>query len=93
MKRKARPDPCGLTSRKPRILVHAINYSPELAGCAKYTTEMCEWLAARGHDVTVVVPPPYYPQWRVAAPYRKWRYATSVESGVRVRRTPIWIPK
>jgi colanic acid biosynthesis glycosyl transferase WcaI len=76
-----------------RLLVHAINYKPELTGPAKYTTEMCEWLAARGHDVTVVVPPPYYPQWRVRAPYSQWRYATSSESGVRVRRAPIWIPK
>jgi colanic acid biosynthesis glycosyl transferase WcaI len=76
-----------------RILVHAINYRPELTGPAKYTTEMCEWLAARGHDVTVVVPPPYYPQWRVAAPYSQWRYVTATESGVRVRRAPIWIPK
>lgn len=76
-----------------RILVSAINYRPELIGPAKYTTEMCEWLAARGHDVTIVVPPPYYPQWRVAAPYSQWRYATSTESGVRVRRTPIWIPR
>ena len=76
-----------------RILVHAINYWPELTGPAKYTTEMCEWLAARGHDVTVVVPPPYYPQWRVAAPYSRWRYSTSSESGVRVRRAPIWIPR
>jgi colanic acid biosynthesis glycosyl transferase WcaI len=76
-----------------RILVHAINYRPELIGPAKCTAEMCEWLAARGHEVTVVAPPPYYPQWRVAAPYSQRRYATSTESGVRVRRTPIWIPK
>lgn len=76
-----------------RILVYAINYRPELTGPAKYTTEMCEWLARRGHDVTVVVPPPYYPQWRVAAPYRSYGYRTSVEVGVRVRRTPIWIPR
>jgi colanic acid biosynthesis glycosyl transferase WcaI len=76
-----------------RILVHSINYRPELTGIAKYTTEMSEWLAARGHEVTVVAPPPYYPQWRVAEPYRQWRFTTTTESGVRVRRAPIWIPK
>ena len=76
-----------------RILVHAINYRPELIGPAKCTAEMCEWLAAHGHDVTVVVPPPYYPKWRVVPPYSQWRYATSTESGVRVRRAPVWIPK
>ena len=76
-----------------RILIYAINYRPELTGSAKYTTEMCEWLAARGHEVAVVVPPPYYPQWRIASPYSPWRYSTTTESGVRVRRTPIWIPR
>jgi colanic acid biosynthesis glycosyl transferase WcaI len=76
-----------------RILVHSINYRPELTGIAKYTTEMCEWFAARGHEVTVVVPPPYYPQWRVEPPYSQWRFSTTNESCVRVRRAPIWIPK
>jgi colanic acid biosynthesis glycosyl transferase WcaI len=76
-----------------RIVVHTINYSPELTGIGKYTTEMCEWLAAQGHEVTVVTPPPYYPQWRVAAPHRQWRYSESELDGVRVRRAPIWIPR
>ena len=31
-----------------RIVVHTINYRPELTGVGKYTSEMCEWLAAQG---------------------------------------------
>ncbi len=76
-----------------RIVVHTINYRPELTGVGKYTSEMCEWLAAQGHDVTVIAPPPYYPRWRVDAPYHQWRYETSRLDGVRVRRAPIWIPR
>ena len=76
-----------------RIVVQTINYHPELTGIGKYTTEMCEWLAGQGHDVTVVTPPPYYPQWQIAAPYRQWAYSESVIQGVRVRRAPIWIPR
>jgi colanic acid biosynthesis glycosyl transferase WcaI len=76
-----------------RIVVHTVNYRPELTGIGKYTGEMCEWLAAHGHDVTVIAPPPYYPQWRVDAPYRQWRYETSVIDNVTVRRAPIWVPR
>ena len=75
-----------------RILVHSIFYSPDLTGVAKYTAEMCEWLAKRGHDVAVVAPPPYYPQWRIADSYRNRRYRTENLNGVRVRRAPIWLP-
>jgi len=55
-----------------RILIHCINFSPELTGIGKYTGEMAEWLVAQGHEVRVVTAPSYYPQWRVADPNR-WR--------------------
>jgi colanic acid biosynthesis glycosyl transferase WcaI len=75
-----------------RILVHTIFYRPELTGVAKYTAEMCEWLTARGHEVEVVCPPPYYPQWKVQPGYRQWRYERESLNGVRVTRCPIWLP-
>lgn len=57
-----------------RILIHGINYSPELTGIGKYTGEMAEWLAAQGHEVRVVTAPPYYPQWKVAEGFvNGWR--------------------
>jgi colanic acid biosynthesis glycosyl transferase WcaI len=52
-----------------RILIHGINFSPELTGIGKYSGEMAEWLAVYGHEVRVVTVPPYYPQWRVADGY------------------------
>jgi colanic acid biosynthesis glycosyl transferase WcaI len=75
-----------------RILLHTIFYSPDLTGVAKYTAELCEWLAARGHEVSVVAPPPYYPQWKVRRPYSSWRYTSDRVDRVLVRRCPIWVP-
>ena len=31
-----------------RILIHSINFPPELTGIGKYTGEMAEWLASLG---------------------------------------------
>lgn len=55
-----------------RILIHGINFSPELTGIGKYTGEMAEWLSSRGHEVRVVTAPPYYPHWRVAEGFNNW---------------------
>jgi len=76
-----------------RILLHTIFYSPDLTGVAKYTAELCQWLAARGHEVSVVAPPPYYPQWKVQRPYKSWAYKNEVLDGASVHRCPIWIPR
>lgn len=76
-----------------RILVVGINYAPEHIGTGKYTSEMCEWLVARGHKVRVVAAPPYYPAWRVWNGYRRWRYAKELVNGVEVVRCPIWVPR
>ena len=76
-----------------KILVHTIFYRPELVGVAKYTTEMCEWLAARGHQVEVVCPPPYYPRWTIKPGYRQWHYRRERLNGVDITRCPIWLPE
>ncbi|MFN7535273.1 MAG: hypothetical protein ACK5QD_10070, partial [Brevundimonas sp.] len=55
-----RPEPVTEAAEGPlpgasrRILIVALNYAPELVGCAKYTTELAEDLLARGHAVEVV---------------------------------------
>jgi colanic acid biosynthesis glycosyl transferase WcaI len=75
-----------------RLLVYGVNYAPELTGTGKYTAEMAEALAARGHDVRVVTAPPYYPEWRVAEGWSSWRYRRETRSGVKVWRAPLWVP-
>src|SRR5436305_14338749 len=65
---KARPDHIRAGSRHgepgfapSKILIHGVNFAPEMIGCAKYTTELAEFLARRGHSVEVVTAPPHYP--------------------------------
>lgn len=57
-----------------RILIYGLNFTPELTGTGKYSGEMANWLAERGHDVRVVTAPPYYPEWRIKEGYAGWRY-------------------
>jgi len=92
-----------------RILIYGINYLPEPTGIGKYTGEMAQWLAARGHEVRVVTAQPSYPQWRIFPGYRFWVYskektapAKPVEKSavtndganhIETFRCPIWIPK
>lgn len=75
-----------------RILIHGINYSPELTGIGKYSGEMADWLAKRGHEVRVVTAPPYYPEWRVGSGYSAWRYRYERINSVAVWRCPLWVP-
>ncbi|MDP3858316.1 MAG: glycosyltransferase WbuB [Stagnimonas sp.] len=82
----------GTASRPLKILIYGLNYAPELTGIGKYTAEMAEWLRAHGHEVRVIAAPPYYPDWRVGAGYRAWRYQAEVLAGIPVWRTPLWVP-
>jgi colanic acid biosynthesis glycosyl transferase WcaI len=91
-----------------RVLIHGLNFAPELVGVGKYTGEMAEWLAARGHQVRAVTAPPFNPQWKVTAGFSAWSYARedsdcrrpairqegSAAAGgyLRVFRCPVWVP-
>jgi colanic acid biosynthesis glycosyl transferase WcaI len=73
-----------------RILLCGINYAPDLVGIAKFNTELCEALAANGHEVRVITAPAYYPAWKVAE--GRWRYRCELRNGVRITRAPIYVP-
>jgi colanic acid biosynthesis glycosyl transferase WcaI len=75
-----------------KILVYGLNYAPELTGTGKYTAEMAEELAQRGHEVRVVCAPPYYPEWKVATGYSRWCSRRELLHDVPVWRAPIWVP-
>lgn len=75
-----------------KLLIHGLNYAPELTGIGKYTAEMAESFFADGHDVRVVCAPPYYPEWRVHEGFSPWRYRSEHAGGVRVTRVPLWVP-
>lgn len=81
-----------MSGRPLKLLIVGLNYAPDFIGIPKYTTEMCEELARRGHEVRVVTAPPYYPAWEVPPAYRgTWRSETL--KGVHLVRAPIYVPK
>lgn len=78
---------------KVRISVLGINYEPELTGIAVYTTDMCEFLVEKGHDVRVTTGFPYYPSWEIPAKYSGRLYANESASGVVIRRCYLYVHK
>jgi colanic acid biosynthesis glycosyl transferase WcaI len=82
-----------------RILLHSINFAPEVVSTGKYAGEMAEWLAQRGHHVRVVTTPPHYPQWRISEGYsgiRSTHEERVLSSGctgkLEIFRCPVWVP-
>lgn len=75
-----------------RILIHGINFFPELTGIGKYTGEMAKYLSDHGHEVRVITAPPYYPQWHVQEGYSAWKYRRELYDNINVFRCPIWVP-
>ncbi len=89
-----RADDFSERTRPLRILIYGLNFTPELTGIGKYTGEMAEWLAARGHEVRVVTAPPYYPAWRIREDYRGKRFRTEHPvARLTVYRTPLYVPE
>lgn len=76
-----------------RILIYGLNYAPEQVGVGKFTTEAAEWLAAQGHDVSVVAAAPHYPEWQLPDGYTHLRYRRERAGGVDVVRCPLWLPR
>jgi len=76
-----------------KLLILGLNFTPELTGIGRYTSEMAAWFAQRGHAVRVVTAPPYYPEWRIGEGYSGWRYRREVWQGIEVWRCPLWVPK
>ena len=76
-----------------KILVYGINYYPELTGTGKYTGELCEWFAERGHRVDVITALPYYPQWKIYDEYKGKKWHKEIIKGVTIYRTPLYVPE
>lgn len=75
-----------------RILLIGLNFAPELTGVGKYTGEMTEWLARRGHSITTITTPPHYPLWKVGEDYRSWAWRSEETHGSQTVRCPVYIP-
>ena len=75
------------------FLIYGLNFYPELVGIGKYTGELAQTLVEKGHNVSVVTAPPYYPYWRVPEGYQSWKYSVEREAVLQVIRCPLWVPK
>lgn len=75
------------------LLLLCMNYAPERTGIAPFTTDLAEYLAARGHQVTVATTFPHYPEWETYAPYRGQRLVRETRNGVTILRRAIPLPK
>ncbi len=69
-----------------RILLIASHYAPDGGPAAPLFTMLCEGLARRGHDVTVLTAVPHYPSGQVPDTFHTKGVKESVENGVRVLR-------
>src|SRR5271165_104530 len=76
-----------------RILILAINYSPERTSVSPFTTGLSEHLVSQGHTVKVVTAFPYYPEWRIWREYRGRITQKEVRRGVEIRRVRHFIPR
>ena len=72
-----------------RILVVNQHYWPEIAATAQLLSDLCEDIAAAGHDVTVICGQPSY---RVTDPGQRKLPAEEVHRGVRIVRVPNYAP-
>jgi colanic acid biosynthesis glycosyl transferase WcaI len=70
-----------------RILVLIIQYPPDVNTSGALMAQVCEGLAARGHEVSVVTSFPHYEKFRVWDEYRGKLLETDVRNGVQVKRT------
>jgi len=75
-----------------RVLILSINYWPEVTGIGAFTTYRAEYLAASGHEVEVCTTFPYYPEWKVPAPYAGRFSQNEERNGVKIVRSYAYIP-
>lgn len=75
-----------------KINVWGINYAPEPIGIAVYNTDLCNFLAECGDQVTMVTAFPYYPQWQKSVQDRWIIYRNEERQGVKIYRCWQYVP-
>ena len=75
------------------ITVASINYLPDHAGIAIYSSDFPKYLSECGDSVTMVTGYPYYPQWEKRAEDRGRLLSQESCDGVQVLRGYLYVPK
>ena len=84
-------DPPGEASL--RVLIATINYLPEQTGFGPHIAALAEFLASRGHAVTVLTGFPFSPHWRRWPEFRGRLLSHEELRGVEVIRSTHYVPK
>ena len=74
------------------LLVLTGSYAPDRTGIAPLNTELSEYLAARGHRVSVATVFPHYPEWKLSREYRSALWRSELRNGVHLYRGPVYVP-
>src|SRR6185437_14480655 len=80
------------SGKKLHVLVATSSYAPDRTGMAPLNADLCEYLASRGHRISVLTCFPHYPHWRVPAAYRGKLWQRESIRGVEVYRSYAYIP-
>jgi len=79
-------------SRRLHLLIVTGSYAPDHTGMAPLNTELCEYLVAQGHHVSVATVFPHYPEWKLPAEYRRALWRREVRNGVHLYRGFVYVP-
>jgi colanic acid biosynthesis glycosyl transferase WcaI len=80
------------SERRLHILLVTSAYAPERAGTAPLNTELCEYLAARGHRISVATSFPHYPKWKIFPTHQGKLWQKETLNGVTIFRSYAYIP-
>ncbi|WP_415399064.1 WcaI family glycosyltransferase [Synechococcus sp. W4D4] len=75
-----------------KILLISLNYSPEVVGVSRYSTDLAEWLS-RENTVHVVTSQPYFPKWKIFYGFPNRYSSRSFANGFQIFRCPIYVPR
>lgn len=75
------------------FVILSLNYAPEPSGFAPHATALAEFLAGRGHNVSVITGFPFAPRWQRWPEYRGQLSSERVQRGVLLQRVTHFIPR
>ncbi|MBF0694107.1 MAG: WcaI family glycosyltransferase [Flavobacterium sp.] len=77
-----------------KITFITVNYAPEDSAIGLYTSQLAEFLAAEGYEVSVITGFPYYPMWKIPKEYTdKPKFYTEIINGVTIYRYKFFVPE
>ena len=75
-----------------KILVSSINFAPDHAGIAVYSTDFAIYLAEQGDKVSVVTGFPYYPSWKKNSEDQGIYFSKSIYKDMQIYRGYLYVP-